>query len=130
MRVKNLSQLKKIADREFSRAVRLRDSTDGYGNCITCTKLISVKEGHAGHFQSRRHSSTRFDEENVNLQCSLCNAFRAGEQYQYGMALELKYGEGTAEKLAKKAQEYHKLTFEELEEVIHDAREEIKFYES
>ncbi len=65
---------------------------------------------------------------NVNLQCVICNNWGAGEQFRYGRALDLKYGQGTALALEKKAQEFHKLTVEELEEIIHDCKEEIKFY--
>lgn len=125
-----ISQLKKKADKYFSKAVRLRDSTNGVGACITCGKLIPVTSAHAGHFMSRRHSSTRYDEENVNLQCAGCNTFRGGEQYKYGLAIDEKYGDGTAKKLAKLSQEYHKFTREELEQVIADSKEEIKFYEA
>lgn len=125
---KSISQLKKLADRSFSLAVRLRDSSNGYGVCITCSKPIHYKQAHAGHFQSRRHSATRYDEENVNLQCVGCNTFRGGEQYQYAIAVDDKYGKGTARKLAKKAQEYHKFTDDELLEIIHDSKEQVKFY--
>lgn len=125
---KTLKQLKALADKHFSLAIRLRDTTDGWGDCITCGNRLNVKQLHAGHFQSRRHSSTRYDEENVNAQCAGCNTFRAGEQYKYGLALDDKYGRGTAKKLAKKAQEYHKFTDDELLEIIHDSKEQIKFY--
>ena len=52
-----------------------------------------------GHFQSRRFLPTRFDEENCQVQCPACNVFRYGEQYKFGLALDGKYGEGTAEEL-------------------------------
>jgi hypothetical protein len=77
---------------------------------------------------SRRFNATRYWDENNNGQCVACNVFNHGEQYKYAIALDLKYGEGTAKKLSKMAQEYHKFTREELEEVIHDCREQIKFY--
>lgn len=126
----SISKLKKKADVLFSKAIRLRDTIDGRGACITCGKVLSITQLHAGHFQSRRHSATRYDEENVNAQCAGCNTFRGGEQYKYGLALDEKYGEGTAKKLAKLAQTYHKFTVDELEEIIHDAKAEIDWYEN
>lgn len=121
--------LKRKADTLFSQAVRLRDSDkDGFGNCITCEKRIHWKQAHAGHFIKRRYSATRYDEMNVNLQCSACNTFNHGEEYKYSRALDFKYGDGTAESLFKKAQQTYKLTIAELEEIIHDSKEQIKFY--
>lgn len=125
----SISKLKKRADTYFSKAIRLRDTSNGYGPCITCDKELPITSLHAGHFQSRRHSATRYDDENVNAQCAGCNTFRGGEQYKYGIALDNKYGAGTAKRLAQKAQEYHKFTIDELEQIIQDAKEEIRFYE-
>lgn len=85
---------------------------------------------HCGHFMSRRFPATRWDEENCNAQCAGCNMFGNGEQYKYGLAVDLKYGVGTAEKLSKQAHGYFKVTRSLLEEIIKDATEEIKWYES
>jgi len=130
---KTISQLKKLADKYFSLAVRYRDceliNGDWVGKCITCDRKLLLKQAHAGHFQSRRFNSTRYDEENVNLQCPGCNLYGAGEQYKYSIEIDLKYGTGTAKKLAKRAREYYKLTTGELEEIISDAKKEIAWYE-
>jgi hypothetical protein len=53
-----------------------------------------------------------------------------GEQYKYGLALDAKYGAGTAAKLSKMAQESHQFTRGELEEIIADAKTLIAFYET
>ena len=52
-----------------------------------------------GHFQSRKHLSTRWSETNCQVQCVGCNMFKAGEQYKFAINLDAKYGEGTAEEL-------------------------------
>jgi len=121
-----LSKMKAKADKEFSLYVRYRDGKQTNGSweaqCITCERWLPLKQMHAGHFQSRRYSSTRYDKENVNAQCAGCNTFNQGEQYKYAKALEVKYGEGTAEKLAHRAQEFHKLTVNELQEIIDDSK--------
>lgn len=123
---RSITLLRKDADKFFSLYIRLRDSgKDGYGNCITCGVRKHYKEAHAGHFMSRRFPSTRWDELNVNLQCAGCNMFNKGEQYKYSIALEDKYGKGTAQELHRKSQEYFKVRREFLEQVISDAKEGI-----
>lgn len=124
-------QLVDKADTLFSLAIRLRDSVDGVGRCITCDKPLHYKDAHAGHFQSRKYYQTRWDEENVNLQCAGCNTFGYGEQFKYGRALEMKYGDGTAEKLEKQARAGIGVKFPSalIEQVIEDAKEQIRFYE-
>lgn len=125
--------LRHKADQLFSKAIRYRDG-ELRGDiwwclCITCDTWKPMGIMHAGHFMSRRFPSTRWDEENVNAQCAGCNMFGGGEQYKYSLALDIKYGDGTAEKLALQAQEYFKVTRQFLEQVISDAQAEIKFYE-
>lgn len=128
-RLKTIPVLRKQADKNFSLYIRLRDSDkEGYGNCITCGVKKHYKDAHAGHFMSRRFPGTRWDELNVNLQCAGCNLFGSGEQYKYGIALEDKYGKGTAEKLQKKSQEYFKVRRDFLEDIIREAKEQIDFY--
>lgn len=130
MKAKTITQLRKQADVLFSKMVRMRDC-DGYGwgECITCGVKKAWKEAHCGHFQSRRFPATRWDEMNCNLQCAGCNLFGAGEQYKHGMAIDAKYGDGTAKALEVKAHTYFKVTRQYLEEVIADAKTEISWYE-
>ena len=117
------------ADKLFSLYVRLRDSENGYGHCITCGKRLHYKDAHAGHFQKRKYLETRWDEENVNLQCSACNTFNDGEQYKYGQAIELKYGDDTADKLhvAARGGIGQKFPSSRIEEVIADTQVLIDF---
>jgi hypothetical protein len=51
--------------------------------------------------------------------------FKGGEQYEYARQLDLKYGDGTAEKLHNQRHINHKLTITELEQIIADAQEYI-----
>lgn len=129
-----VSKLKKEADKYFSTYVRYRDGNiiDGewFSQCITSGQWIPIKKAQAGHFMSRRYNSTRYEEENVNAQSYRDNVLFYGEQYKYALAIDEKYGEGTAAKLAKMAQTPHQFTVEELQQIIHDAKEQIAFYES
>ena len=110
--MKTISKLKKELDKWFSLYIRLRDATsEGAVICITCGCVKNYKQGmQNGHFQSRSHLATRFDEQNCQPQCVGCNMFKQGEQYKFSIALDSKYGEGTAQELEFKARQITKFT--------------------
>ena len=100
--MKPISKLKKELDKWFSLYIRLRDATDeGLCQCFTCGKVAHYKTGsmQCGHFQSRKYHSTRWNEQNCQVQCVGCNMFKSGEQWKFGLALDVKYGEGTSQEL-------------------------------
>lgn len=131
---KTISWYKKEADKWFSKYVRYRDGerrADGwYSLCISSQKWYPMAQMQAGHFVSRRVSSLRYDEENVNAQSVGDNMFKQGNQYEYAIQLDLKYGEGTAKKLHDRRFETHSFTREELEQIISDAKTQIEYYEN
>ena len=98
---KTISKLKKELDKWFSLYIRLRDANEyGYTQCFTCGIVRGYKDGmQNGHFQSRKHLATRFHENNCQVQCVKCNMYSQGEQFKFGINLDAKYGEGTAEEL-------------------------------
>ena len=114
------SKLVKQLDTIFSTYIRLKDSIDGIATCFTCGVKKKWKgDGmQAGHFQSRRHYSTRWSEINVMPQCQKCNLWSAGEQFIFGQNLDIKFGEGTARRLHIKAQKIIKLSDAEIIEMI------------
>ena len=112
------SKLVKKLDTIFSQYIRLKNSVDEKATCFTCGKVDHWKKLQNGHFQSRKHYSTRWDEKNCQVQCAGCNVFRYGEQYKFSVNLDAKYGEGTAEDLSIKAQQIVKISNFELEEMI------------
>ena len=118
--MKTISKLKKELDKWFSLYIRLRDATDeGLVQYFTCGKVSHYKSGmQNGHFQSRKHLATRWDEENCQVQCVGCNMFKAGEQYKFSIALDSKYGEGTAEYLEFTARTIMKVSRIDYEEKI------------
>ena len=71
-----------------------------------------------GHFQSRRHHSTRWDEQNCQVQCVKCNLYEQGEQFRFGLALDSKYGEGTSEELEILATGTWKITRAEYKDFV------------
>tara|TARA_R110002020_G_scaffold10145_6_gene39282 strand:- start:142 stop:546 length:405 start_codon:yes stop_codon:yes gene_type:complete len=117
--VKSISKLKKELDKWFSFYIRLREATDyGMAQCFTCGKVDHYKKLQCGHFQSRKHMSTRFDEKNCQVQCVACNMFRSGEQYRFGLHLDSKYGDGAAEELEVVSRFTIKMTRLDYEEKI------------
>ena len=116
---KTISKLKKELDKWFSLYIRLRECSDtGAAVCFTCGKMSHYKTLQNGHFQSRRFMATRFDEENCQVQCVKCNMYSQGEQYKFGLALDSKYGEGTAEELEYLSRSILKISRVEYEEKI------------
>jgi len=112
------SKLVKKLDTIFSQYIRLKNSIDGISTCFTCGKKDHWKKLQNGHFQSRRHYSTRWDEINCQVQCAGCNVFKYGEQYVFGNKLDQKFGTGTARRLHIKAQQMIKLADFEIEDMI------------
>ena len=112
------SKLVKKLDTIFSQYIRLKNSVNEKATCFTCNKVDHWKKLQNGHFQSRKHYSTRWDEVNCQVQCAGCNVFKYGEQYKFSVNLDAKYGEGTAEDLSIKAQQIVKISNFELEEMI------------
>lgn len=117
---KPLNKLKKELDKWFSLYIRLREATEeGMVQCFTCGKVSNYKIGmQCGHFQSRVNLSTRYDEQNCQVQCVACNMFKQGEQYKFALRLDGKYGDGTAEQLEFKSRQSIKFTREEYMENI------------
>ena len=117
---KTVSKLKKELDTIFSVYIRLREANEyGYCQCHTCGVVRHYKDGmQNGHFQSRKHLSTRFDEENCQVQCVKCNVYAWGEQYKFSLRLDEKYGEGKAEELEHLARTTLKISRVEYEEKI------------
>ena len=96
--------IKNKLDKVFSLYIRLKDANvDGFTSCVTCGKYAHFKELQCGHFQSRRHMSTRWDEDNCNVQCSGCNVFKHGEQFLHAKYIDKKHGKGFSDKLVTKA---------------------------
>ena len=90
-------------DDAFSLFIRHRDTVDGIGFCATCNKPLTIKTGQCGHFISRRHLSTRWDEKNCAIQCVSCNIFNQGKQFEFSMYIEKKHGKGTCDLLTVKS---------------------------
>ena len=101
-------------DSIFSQYIRLRYSKNEIATCVTCGKQDHWKKMQNGHFISRKHYATRFDEDNCQVQCSGCNVFRYGEQYLFSKYL----GADLSEELLIKSRKIQKFTDSELLDMI------------
>lgn len=105
-------------DAIFSKYIRLRNAKGGIATCYTCGKKDHWKKLQNGHFMSRRHYSTRWDETNCQVQCYGCNVGMQGNQYIFGMKLNADHGECTSEELMHQSRQIRKFTDAELLEMI------------
>jgi len=87
----------------FGEYIRLRDSPNGYGHCISCNKPVAYPNPdglwHAGHFYPRSivYNALYFHEMNVHGQCHFCNTHLAGNTLAYRRGLINRYGEEVIE---------------------------------
>ena len=104
----------KKLDTIFSIYIRRRYSVNEISTCVTCNKEDHWKNLQAGHFMSRKHYATRWDEDNVQVQCKYCNTYRYGEQYLFAKHL----GQEKADELLAKSRTMVKLKDWELQDMI------------
>jgi hypothetical protein len=112
------SKVIKQLDTVFSKYIRQRDAVNEIATCFTCGKRDHWKRLQNGHFQSRKHYSTRWDEVNCQVQCAGCNVFKYGEQFIFGQNLDIKYGLGTANELYIKAKKTVKISTVDLQDMV------------
>lgn len=109
-------------DKVFSEYIRRKDAKNEIATCVTCGKKDHWKKLQNGHFMSRKHYATRWDEDNVGVQCSACNVFRDGEQYLFAKYLGIE----KADMLFAKSREAVKFPDWEIQEMIELYENKIK----
>lgn len=121
MTSKTLDQL----DDAYSDYIRL-DAADNSGNaiCCTCGTKHFWKYGDCGHFEDRRHMSTRYFKKNTDFQCIQCNRFLPKEVMisRFKKHLVEKYGEGVLDEIAAKKRMIFKISEREAKEMIQEFR--------
>ena len=116
------TQRKKLVyklDKVFSVYIRRRYAKNDIAECFTCGKKDHWKKLQNGHFQSRKHYSTRWHEKNCQVQCAGCNVFKYGEQYKFSKNLDNTYYDGLSEELHIEANKTVKLDNTDLEMLIY-----------
>lgn len=100
---KDLKQIIKDLDTVFSKFIRLRKAdSNGIVRCFTSGVFMHWKESQAGHFISRRHLPTRWDEINVQVQSVAENIFNQGNAPVFAERIEEVYGKSALEILLRK----------------------------
>lgn len=127
---KRKSSFKNKAWDVFSKFIRQRNADPwGMVPCFTCGSVKHWKEMDAGHYIPKSISLfLRFDERNVQIQCTGCNRFRHGNLTQYALALKRKYGEYILEELDRDRRkgEGYKIYESDYEELYEKYKEKIK----
>ena len=127
IKIKKKPNLIAKLDRIFSKYIRLRDvMPNGYFVCISCGQIKPFEKADCGHFFSRKHMATRFDEDNAHCECSQCNRFSSDHIARYQVNLVRKIGQKRFEKLVWKHNSTKKWCDFELEELIKYYTEKIK----
>lgn len=117
--VKKKPDLKAKLDKEFSLFIRLRDAMPGgCFKCISCGQIKPFEQADCGHYFSRTHLSTRFDENNCHAECRHCNRFKADHLEGYRENLIEKIGQQKFILLKAKASGTSKMTDFEYNQLI------------
>lgn len=115
-------------DKIFSLYIRLRDSAAynyQYFRCISCGQIKPFKQMDCGHFISRTHQATRFDEENAHGECRFCNRFSADHIIAYQRNLEAKIGKDRVDMLLARGRMTKKWSAFELQLLIKHYQQEV-----
>ncbi len=107
----------------FNQYIRLRDKNEP---CISCGCLTSNKWD-AGHLYPTTYQFLRFNEWNVNKQCSFnCNMKRSGNAAEYRPRLEAKIGSDAMQWLHAHRHDRLELSIPEIKEKIAEYKLKIK----
>jgi 5-methylcytosine-specific restriction endonuclease McrA len=126
MRKVSRKGLIKKLDQIFSLYIRLRYASNEMSECYTCGKVDHYKKLQCGHFMSRRHYATRWDEDNCQVQCYSCNVMRYGEQYKFGLRLAKEKELDLPEKLLAKTRKITKFSDVDIKEMIDLYKEKVR----
>jgi hypothetical protein len=95
--------------------------------CITCNKFWPRYTMQWWHFMPvSKWLSTKFELDNINLQCSWCNGRgNQWEQYKHWLYIDREFGEWRSEELIQQANKIKQWKVWELEEAIDDVEQRI-----
>jgi hypothetical protein len=114
----SVSALKKKADAATSLFVRQKYAPNGIAECYTCGKRDEWKRMQNGHFISRNNSATRYDLDNLRVQCAGCNVWGRGKLNIFADKLLKELGTKRFKALLARGRTTHQFTRQELEQII------------
>jgi hypothetical protein len=123
--LETIQELIKATQIIFNKYIRLRDKGQV---CISCQKKLKEGNVDAGHMWSAGgHSNLRFNEFNVNAQCSRpCNKDKAGDINNYRLGFVERYGIEKLNEIDSLAKIERKFSKEELKELMKEYKKKIK----
>jgi hypothetical protein len=116
------SRLIKALDSEFRTFIRGRDLTCHFTKCFVCGIICRSDTLQVGHFVRRGETGLRWSEKNNHMICMDCNGPEAINLERYAVAIDKKYGPGTAEYLQIEGKKVAKV-------MIHEIKEKLKYYQ-
>ncbi len=93
-----------------------------------CIDGCGRKGEQSGHFRRRELMSTRWHYQNQNLQSIYCNCWLSGNEFEYAIGLDRKFGAGTSKKIYKLSQKTKNWEVWELEALIKVCEKGYDFY--
>lgn len=117
-KLKSVSFYKKKLDALVSRYVRLSSSSGETSQCYTCGLERPKLELQCGHFISRQYNATRYDLENLRVQCPNCNIWRRGNIAFFSANLLAELGKERFEALIARGRKRKEYSVPELLEEI------------
>ena len=122
------SYMKNTADKVFSRWIRLKVADyRGYVTCVTCGVTRHYQDNmNAGHYADRTHMNTRFDEQNVHVQCVRCNKWLSGNMASYAAFIAETYGYEMIAELDQRSRTIKQWKLPELKAKVKEWRAEIE----
>lgn len=120
MKAKTYASLKREADKVFSEWIRRGAVFDNIGTavCVTCAAPHHWKRLQCGHFVSRVHLATRWDEQNCAPQCYACNILRRGSPAEFAQWLMESRGLAIIDELVERKRTSVKYTRADLTALI------------
>lgn len=118
--------LEKKLDVVFKRYVRLKETPDGWGSCVSCGVNKPFEDLDGGHFINCKWRSTRWHEDNVHIQCQFCNRFNEGNGPGYTLYMVDRYGRERVDYLLALSRETAKFSDSEGELMIAHYKKKIQ----
>jgi hypothetical protein len=101
--------------------------------CCTCPKIQQATDDprawHCGHFRPRGSMGTRFDPRNAGKQCAYDNIYLEGRSYEFSLAIDKRWGKGTAAELYRLSKRITQIDERQLEQLIDAAKRGYRVYE-
>ncbi|MCK5016228.1 MAG: recombination protein NinG [Candidatus Peribacteraceae bacterium] len=122
----------KTADDWFSRWVRIGNKKtilngdDVYCQCYTTKSYYHILEIQCGHFITRGHFSTRYDENNARPQSVFANRYKSGMPLEFEQNLIKELGANTIDILKLRGQLIIKQTIPDLRDIAKKYRIKVR----